>query len=151
MRGMTKELEESSLLAEAAPGSIRGRVVGFGRDLRPLVEWPEQRSGPAPAHALAHCRHDLQVGSEVLLIFERRDPAVPIVVGVISDSPANLPLKVSVDGKSVLLESHEELTLKCGQSSIVLRGDGRIVIKGAEIVSRASGTNKIRGSCVKIN
>jgi hypothetical protein len=152
MRGMIDDTLEQMALVGAGHGCVCGRVVGFSEDLRPLVEYPGRQSAPVPARTLTHCRDDVHKGSEVLLLFERQYPASPIIAGVFSNAPAReAPLKLSVDGKRVTLEAHDEIALKCGQSSIVLRGDGKIVIKGAEIVSRASGTNKVRGACVKIN
>jgi hypothetical protein len=58
---------------------------------------------------------------------------------------------VTVDGRQVTLEGRDEVVLRCGQSSITLTKDGRVVVKGVEIVSRASRTNKIKGGNVNIN
>ncbi|MCC6418741.1 MAG: hypothetical protein IT429_10940, partial [Gemmataceae bacterium] len=48
-------------------------------------------------------------------------------------------------------DAKEEIVLRCGKSSITLRKDGKVVVLGAEVVSRASGTNKIKGAAVRIN
>jgi hypothetical protein len=50
-----------------------------------------------------------------------------------------------------MFEATEEISITCGKSSITLRKDGRVVIKGTDLVSRAARTNKIRGAAVKIN
>jgi hypothetical protein len=50
-----------------------------------------------------------------------------------------------------VIEGRDEVVLRCGQGSITLRADGKIVIKGTQLVSRASDTNKIRGASVQIN
>jgi hypothetical protein len=152
MPGIAEDVFVAETLAGAGHAPVCGRVTGFGGDSEPLVEYPGGHAGPVAARVLAHCRRDLRVGSEVLLVFERGDPAAPIVAGVFANLQAReTPFRVSVDGRRVELEAGEEIALQCGQSSIVLRGDGRIVIQGAEIVSRASGTNKVRGASVKIN
>lgn len=52
---------------------------------------------------------------------------------------------------SLVIEANKSLTLQCGEGSITLRRDGRILIKGKEIVSRAEETNRIRGASVTIN
>ena len=59
---------------------------------------------------------------------------------------------VTVDGRKISIDAQEELTLRCGKSSITLRRDGKIVIKGIwQLVSRAEGTNRIQGGSVAIN
>jgi hypothetical protein len=64
----------------------------------------------------------------------------------------------SMSGKSeheapehLVLEATKGLTLQCGEGSITLRGDGKVLIKGKELVSRAEGTNRIKGGAVAIN
>jgi hypothetical protein len=49
------------------------------------------------------------------------------------------------------LEAQEEIVLKCGEGSITLRKDGKIIIKGTHLLSRASGPNRIKGGSVQIN
>lgn len=58
---------------------------------------------------------------------------------------------VRVDGRRLLLDAYQEVVLRCGKSSIVLRKDGKIVVRGVEIVSQAARVNKIRGGAVQIN
>lgn len=61
------------------------------------------------------------------------------------------PVVASADGKSVVIEGEEEVTLRCGKASISLRRDGRVVVKGAYVETHASGTNRIKGGSVQIN
>ncbi len=49
------------------------------------------------------------------------------------------------------LEASDEIRLTCGKSSLVLRRDGTVIVRGVTIVSRASQSNKIRGGTVSIN
>jgi len=49
------------------------------------------------------------------------------------------------------LTAAQKLELCCGKSSLSMEEDGRIVLRGVELTSRASGVNKIRGAAVKIN
>ena len=47
---------------------------------------------------------------------------------------------------------HEkEIVLECGEGSITIRKDGKIVIKGTHLLSRAAGVNRIKGGQVNIN
>ena len=56
-----------------------------------------------------------------------------------------------VDGKRVIIEGQDEIILRCGQASITLRRNGRVVIKGIHLESHASGTHRIKGGSVQVN
>lgn len=56
-----------------------------------------------------------------------------------------------VDGKKVRLEGQDEIVLRCGKSSITMRRNGRVVIRGVQVESRATGRNRIKGGAVLIN
>jgi len=49
------------------------------------------------------------------------------------------------------VEAADELVLRCGQASIVLRRNGRVVIRGTYVETRAKGVNRIKGGSVLIN
>jgi hypothetical protein len=53
--------------------------------------------------------------------------------------------------ESLVLEAKTSLTLKVGDGSITIREDGRILIKGKDLVSHAKRMNRIRGGSVQIN
>lgn len=68
----------------------------------------------------------------------------------------NPPDKFLLDGKSkslqeIKIEAEEKIELRCGQSSITMNKEGKVVIKGANLTSRASRINKIKGGAVRIN
>lgn len=103
-------------------------------------------------------------GREVLLIFENGEPSRPIIVGIMEDpiedlvslevaSPQgkNEEKTVLVDGDNILLKAKQEITLECGKGSITVKKDGKIIIKGTNILSRASQANKIKGGSVELN
>lgn len=58
---------------------------------------------------------------------------------------------VRVDGKRVVLEGQEEVVLKCGEASITLTRNGKVVIRGKYLLSRSSGVNRILGGSVQVN
>jgi hypothetical protein len=60
-------------------------------------------------------------------------------------------IEARLDGKRIVLEAHDEIVLRCGEASITLRRDGRLVVRGAYVETRASGVNRIKGGAVKIN
>jgi hypothetical protein len=51
----------------------------------------------------------------------------------------------------LVLEAGRSLTLRVGDGSITIRADGKILIKGTDLVSHAQRTNRIRGGAVAIN
>ncbi len=51
----------------------------------------------------------------------------------------------------VTIEAAETLTLKCGDSSVDLRADGKLMIRGEDVLVRAKGTQRIRAGTVSIN
>ncbi len=103
------------------------------------------------------------VGAEVLLSFDDESDDRPIILGLIRDrcekkkEPARINLDRDqveayyLDKQKVEIEAKQEIVLRCGECSVTLRRDGKIIIKGVHVVSRAKGVNKIRGAAVAIN
>jgi ribosomal protein S1 len=79
---------------------------------------------------------------------EERDRR-PIVLGRIA-----LARSHQVGGRApdeLTIEASKNLTLRCGSGSITLRADGKILIKGKDLVSHAQRLNRIKGGAVQIN
>lgn len=51
----------------------------------------------------------------------------------------------------VTIAATESLTLKCGESSVDLRADGQLLVRGGDVTLRAQGTQRIRAAHVAIN
>jgi hypothetical protein len=51
----------------------------------------------------------------------------------------------------LLIEATKSLTLRVGDGSITIRDDGKILIKGKDLVSHAQRMNRIKGGAVSIN
>jgi hypothetical protein len=65
---------------------------------------------------------------------------------------AALPLREArIDGRRVVLEAADEIELRCGEASILLRKNGRVMIRGAHVETRSRGVNRIKGGSVQIN
>ncbi len=145
---------------ESKAGMCVGRIIEVMRDGRALVDFPGNSRGPVESRQAAGdvSLDAIRDGVPVLLFFENGDPRLPIVVGVVRDklaapqaTPARVPRNVTVDGRKIAIDAQEELSLRCGKCSITLRRDGKIVIEGMHLVSRAEGTNRIKGGSVAIN
>ena len=92
------------------------------------------------------------VGRDVLVLFERNDPRRPIVIGFVLDAPATSQTRdVTIDGDRLHIDGRKEITLACGEGSIVMRNDGTVIVKGINVTTRARGINKVKGAAVKIN
>jgi hypothetical protein len=95
------------------------------------------------------------LGREVAVAFIGGDRNRPLILGVVhaSELPADSPkpIELQVDGHQVVIQAATQLTLQCGKASITLDANGRIVIKGAQILTQASGSNRIRGSSIQLN
>jgi hypothetical protein len=133
------------------PGETRtagcvGRIVRVEADGDVIVDFPGNRLGPIRARVATSEELATSTSEPLLLNFEEANPALPIVVGVVKEGTRRATPK-----RVLTLDATGEITITCGKSSIMLRSDGRIVIKGTELLSRASRTNKIRGAAVKIN
>jgi hypothetical protein len=51
----------------------------------------------------------------------------------------------------VVVGAGKSLTLQCGQASIDLHVDGKVMIRGEDVLVRAKGTKRIRAGSVSIN
>jgi hypothetical protein len=94
---------------------------------------------------------------EVFLAFEDGAAAKPVVLGLLHDTvhPQSAPdapsREVLADDARVEITARRELILRCGRSSITLREDGKVILRGAHLLSRASEVNRIQGGTVQIN
>jgi hypothetical protein len=143
-QGVLKLLETESA-ATPGSGTCIGSVLRVDANGEVFVDFRGNVRGPLRAR-IATTEELRGPDQPVLLVFEDGDPSLPVVAGVVRES-----LGPQEPKRSLTLEATGEITIACGKSSITLRSDGRIVVKGKELVSRASGTNKVRGATVLIN
>jgi hypothetical protein len=73
------------------------------------------------------------------------------VLESLNDSSSSIAPEVIVDGKRIQIEGKDEIILQCGKASITLHRNGRVIIRGAYVETRSSGTNRIKGGAVLIN
>jgi hypothetical protein len=126
-----------------------GVLVDIGADGTPIVEYGSHDLGPISARTAIP---SASRGDTVLLVFDQGDPTRPIIIGIVRDRfEKYFPQRLKMAAKEILLEGAEEVSLRCGESSLTLRKDGKAVLKGREVLSRASRTNRIKGATVQIN
>lgn len=137
-------------------GVVIGRLVRPGDRAEALVEYSGNPTGGPVSAVSTTTTTDRDVGREIALAFERGDPQRPIILGFIHQ-PSGLPVsgqsgvQVSLDGERLVLSADREIVLKCGRASITLTRAGKVLIRGAYLLSRSSGANRIKGGSVQIN
>ena len=146
---------------------VRARVTGLDGEARLLVRGTGEHSA-----AEWHC--DLLVtgseplvldlGDEVLVLLRREAASDGVILGRVGraavprEAAAAAPLGAQAPAdptgtieKRVVIEAGEELILRVGESSIRISRDGKVVIRGQHVLTRARGTNRIKGGSVAIN
>ena len=98
-----------------------------------------------------HPRISLQPGDPVLLLLPKTSEEKGCVLGRIGRYQSPEKEREKKEPENLVIEAKKQLDLKCGQSSIVMRRDGKLVVKAVDVVSRAKRNNKIKGGSVHIN
>ena len=154
------------------PARIDGIVIarltarGEGGELAITLPWSRE---PTAARSMAAIGEG-DVGGEVAVLFEGGDPGRPVVMGRMhvptppaaratqdTSEAARAPTDptpspdVEADGERLVFSAEKEIVLRCGQSSITLTRAGKILIRGAYVLTRSSGVNRIQGGSVQIN
>jgi Domain of unknown function (DUF6484) len=145
-----------------------GTIVKVEESGQVLVDFPGNPEGPvaarlASAFGVKKLKRAVASGHEVLLAFENNDPGLPIVIDSLCND-ANQTTgseaialqtedldEILVDGKRVTFDAKEEIVLRCGKASITLTRAGKVLIRGAYLLNRSSGVNRIKGASVQIN
>lgn len=141
--------------ASRYPGVRRGMLVGIAEDGTPKVDFDGNPDGePIPAVATVAVT-ERDAGREAVLAFEDEDAHRPILLGLVQlpGPRATAPpvAEASLDGERITLTAEKEIVLRCGHASITLTRAGKVLIRGAYLLSRSSGVNRIKGGSVQIN
>lgn len=146
-------------------GVVIGRFAALGPAREVLVDFP---GSPAEAPIAARSMVPVSAadqGRAVALMFEEGDVGRPLLMGMIhepepieaeaeaieAEGALAQDLQVEADGERVVVSADKELVLRCGKASITLTQAGKIVIRGAYVLTRSSGVNRIQGGSVQIN
>ncbi len=150
-------------VARAGGRILTGHLAGVDEDGRVLFSAEGEEGAPRPVTiglALpdgAVVRAARQAQRALVL---RTDDATPrhVLLGLLRDRVVARArdarpgeLEVEVDGETLTLTAQRQIELRCGKSSLLLRRDGRVEIRGAHVVSASTGPNKVKGATVAIN
>jgi hypothetical protein len=132
-------------------GMVLGSLTRIDGTGRPWVVFPGA-SGEVAAATTVPLNAEA-VGARVTLMFASGDPNQPVVMGVLREAAGSgtREMEVRMEGERLVLEGHREIELRCGKASILLRENGKVVVKGTHIVSRSSGANKVKGASIALN
>ena len=138
-------------IKEHIDGVVIGVMLGFEND-KPLVVFAGNPKDHAiAARSLTGLTPD-DTGAEVALLFEDGDFARPLIIGKIVDPGRDTPNPAVIrDGERVSITGKEQIELRVGKASIVMKKDGHITIRGTYLVSHASASNRIRGGSINLN
>ena len=145
-------------------GVVIGAVVGVNESGQPVVDFVGN-TAETPLAARSTVPFSAQdIGRDAVLIFVGGDLEQPIIVGLLQPSqPAPSPgsdegveessaeLDAMIDGERIVLSAEKEIVLRCGKASITLTRAGKVLIRGAYLLSRSSGVNRVKGGSVQIN
>lgn len=168
---MPKTLAEKTDILETkikVEGVRVGKIVKIEKGGEVWVDYPGNTRGPVAARRTGSIKMEslqdaAHSNKEVLLVFENNDPERPIIIDILYSPIDDLlaasavtvvtdkPDDVLMDGKRMVFDAKEEIVLRCGKGSITLKKDGKVVIRGTNLISRSSGNNKIKGGAVHIN
>ncbi|HEV2949619.1 MAG TPA: DUF6484 domain-containing protein [Gemmataceae bacterium] len=134
-----------------------GTLAAWDDAGNPLVDFPKN-----PSECLLPARSTVPLkptdrGREVALLFAGDDVWQPLIIGLLqpakgAPTPESRPaLAAEIDGERLVLTAKQEIVLQCGQASLTLTRAGKVLIRGAYVLSRSSGVNRIKGGSVQIN
>ena len=152
----TKNVSKLSLSPDSV---VVGVIVAMKDDGSPMGSFP---GCPAEQGIVARTTvvfGGADIGRQVALLFESGDTRKPMVIGRIQipgvqkkeKSEKSTLVEATLDGQRLELSADKEIVLKCGKASITLTRAGKIIIRGAYLLNRSSGVNKIKGASVQIN
>ena len=151
-----KQLKE---LLSIRPGEvIIGKVIKLNQETNiPLVDYPGNPTQQLISALTTIALSSTDIGREVALLFAEGDITKPVIMGLIRTDLEMISLsqassvEAQIDNEKIVLSAEKEIVLKCGNATITLTRAGKILIRGAYILSRSSGANKIKGGHIELN
>ena len=148
--------------SEKIDGVVIGKVVTCDASGAVTVDYPDNPADrPLFAASIALISAD-DINKDVALMFEAGNPQQPIIMGrlqrsftqeekISAEAISTEVTDVQLDGKRLKFSAEHEIVLRCGEASITLTRAGKVIIRGEYLLSRSTGTNRIKGGSVQIN
>lgn len=90
----------------------------------------------------------LALGDRVLVLLPAPGQDRGCVLGTVGAYESRRPEPAPTE---LHLEAMSRVEIRCGESALTMDAEGRVLLKGKDIVTRAKRTQKIRGGTVHIN
>ena len=155
---------QAALATAAQPATFTARLIALDERGQAWVipdDDADESASPQPARQTPHSARSTlhlspeHVGRQVLACRANRRGQW-VIVGLLTDlsngsSAEASALDLVVERRRIVLSAQTEVVLQCGDGSITLAADGKVTIRGVDVVSSATRTQRIRGGAVRIN
>ena len=153
-------------------GPRLGKIAQITKEGKVLVNFVENiQEIPIPAILtrsldMEHLQKALKNQRSVVLLFEENHPSFPVIMDVTysllndvlqnssakkRNPPENVSQNLHWKARKIHFEAEEGFTLTCGKSSVACNQDGQVEIRGRDLLSFATGVNKIKGGNISLN
>jgi hypothetical protein len=166
-KAMTEKIRALEI-SKRIEGVQVGQIVKVDENGQVFVDFPGNTRGPIISKFTNSLKSRISSQSifhneQILLVFENNNPELPIIVDTlyslldeVSESTTiavdmEEPKDVLIDGERITFDAKKEIVLRCGKASITLTRAGKVIIRGAYLLNRSSGVNRIKGASVQIN
>lgn len=144
--GVIRKPQDPPRNAQPSGLTMLAGVVSSLADNRVLVRTNE---GPLSCQVLDTGVGPLALSEGEMVVVAQVAGGSPCILGAIR-GPSGKGTRV-LQGDKIILNAGDELILKTKQSSLVLRGNGDVEIKGERIASRARNLQKMMAPTIKLN
>jgi len=147
------EMSPAAGQSSTAGGVFRARVLDLREDGEIVVAATAYPASPLQCDFLESSANEgcrLEIGDEVVVLVDHKAGPRGCVLGRVGRYGRS-PDEGTQPREHVVIEANETLTLRCGQSSLQLRKDGKLRILGRDVLSRAKRMLRIKGASVSIN
>lgn len=168
MKGSLAEDVKTIEFKQKISGIQIGRITDITEQGQVFVDFAGNQFGQLPARYAGSLQTKIRrifetANHSVILVFEDNNPELPIIIDIVCDAidepsekePFALQMdeaeNVFIDGRRFTFNAKEQIELRCGKSSITLTRAGKVLIRGAYLLNRSSGVNRIKGGSVQIN
>ena len=168
MKGSLAEGVKTIDIKHRVSGARIGTITDINDQGQVFVDFSGNLFGPITAKFSGSMGEKLRkiypsADLQVLLVFENDDPKFPIIIDTVfnlideisEQDPVAFKMNeakdVFIDGRRISFDAKEQIVLRSGKSSITLTKAGKVIIRGAYLLNRSSGVNRIKGGSVQIN
>lgn len=160
------KIQQEKILHQAFNQSSKGVVLEMLDEGLILVQDHQDVDAVYPCYFLrtaAGAPPEIQAEDLVIYRVPEIDEEYGVVLGVIEkysvfDDKVAKKLKkrevsqmTTLEDKVLHIKAHDGMVIECGKATIILTKDGKIQIKGQDLLSRARGMNRVKGAGVNIN